>query len=1059
MKKIKKYTVALFCLLVLSYCGALARQKQVTGKVTSSESNNPVSRATVQWKGTNVKTSTGEDGRFNITATASDSLIVTAIGYKSQTVYGNSAASISIILAPKVNELRELQVVNTGYQKMPMERATGSFGFVSRELLNRTVSTNILDRLENVTPGLLFNRGDAQSTDAFLIRGRSTINADAKPLIVLDDFPYEGEPGNINPNDIENITVLKDAAAASIWGARAGNGVIVITTKRGRTGTAEISINSNVTFQGRPDLFNVNQMSSADAIDLERKLFALGKYAQAVKGPYYNIPLTPVVELLVARPADMDQQIESLKQYDVRNDIGKYLYQTAVNQQHSMSISGTQERISYYFSGGYDRNAGNLVSQEYNRITLRSANTFKVNSVLQLSAAVTYNRDKNSKGSNNGYSSGKSYPYYPYARLADQNGNPLLLYFDYRKPYIDTAGHGTLKNWNYSPLDEISGEEHKTLTGNLVVNTGVSLNLPFGFSFDLKYQYMNQMLNQSDMYGQESYFVRDLSNRYAQPKNGGSQFDFPIPEGGVLDAASSELQSHQGRAQLSFAKSWNSRHSLNAIGGYEIRNQVTSLQNNRFYGYQPQFGTVAGAVNYTTRYKLYSKEGSTIIEPRQDIGKLTDNFLSYFGNAAYTYDRRYTVSGSLRKDEANLFGVKANQKGTPLWSAGAAWLLHNEVFLKDLPFSLLKLRVTYGVNGNVSRLASASTTARFSTTNTTGLQAAVIQSPPNEHLSWERVKTFNAGIDFALKNEVISGSVEYYVKNGADLLAQAPTDPTLGFNTFYGNVADMKGNGWDVQLNSRNLNGLLKWNSNLIFSSANQRVTTYLMPISKSPVPYLSGALSPVVGKPLYNIFSYRWEGLDPVNGDPIGYYNGNQSKDYNAIYNSSPLDSLIHNGPIQPVVFGALRNTFIYRSFTLSFNISYKFGGYFRAASVNYSGINVGWGGNGDYARRWQQPGDELKTHVPSYVTINNDNRDLFYRNSNVLVQKSDVIRLEDLNLAYALNKGTIRKLPFKAVSVYVYAANLGMLWKANQIGIDPYYNNVPAGRMKITIGTNLTF
>jgi hypothetical protein len=334
-----------------------------------------------------------------------------------------------------------------------------------------------------------------------------------------------------------------------------------------------------------------------------------------------------------------------------------------------------------------------------------------------------------------------------------------------------------------------------------------------------------------------------------------------------------------------------------------------------------------------------------------------------------------------------------------------------------------------------------------------------IQSPPNENLRWERVKTFNTGIDFALKNEIISGSIEYYVKNGTDLLAQAPTDPTYGFSTFYGNVADMKGKGWDIQLNSRNLSGALKWTSNLIFSSAKQKVTTYLMPISNSPVPYLGGGISPIVGKPLYNIFSYRWEGLDPLNGDPIGYYEGKASKDYNKIYNSTKLDSLIDNGPIQPLVFGALRNTLTYQNFTFSFNISYKFGGYFRAKSVTYSGINAGKGGHGDYAQRWQQPGDEIRTHVPSYIAINNENRDLFYRNSDVLVQKSDVIRLEDLNLSYALNKSSIRKLPFKSVSLFVYASNLGMLWKANNIGIDPYYNNVPSERMKIAIGTNLTF
>ncbi|TCC98820.1 SusC/RagA family TonB-linked outer membrane protein [Pedobacter hiemivivus] len=1052
----KKHLIFFICLLVFSFCKATAQQDHVRGKVTSMENSNPVSHATVQWKGTKIITSTADDGSFSISRTAADSIVITAVGYQTQTVYGKSAGLIQIKMSPMINELKELEVVNTGYQKIPLERATGSFGFVSKEVLNRTVSTNILDRLENVTPGLLFNRGDAQSTDAFLIRGRSTISADAKPLIVLDDFPYEGDIGNINPNDIENVTILKDAAAASIWGARAGNGVIVITTKRGRTGMPEINISSNVSFQGRPDLFNVSQMSASDAIDLERKLYGLGKFAGALKGLYYNQPLTPVVELLVAKPADMDQQIEELKQYDVRDDVSKYLYQTTVNQQHSINISGSQEKISYYFSGGYDQNTGNLSGQDNKRVTLRSASTFKVNSILQLSAAITYSRDRDSKGSNSGYSSGRGY--YPYARLADDNGNSLPLYFDYRKPYIDTAGHGLLKDWTYRPLDEIGREEHKVITGNLVVNTGASLKLPFGFSFDLKYQYMNQLTDQSDLFRAESYYVRDLSNRFAQPK-AGKQFDFPIPEGGMFDAVNSELISHQGRAQLSFAKNWSSRHSVNAIGGYEIRNQVTDRRSSRFYGYQPDLGTVAATVNYTTKYKLYSTEGTVNIEPRQDIGKLTDNFLSWFGNVAYTYNNKYTLSGSIRKDEANLFGVKANQKGTPLWSAGAAWLLHNEVFLENLPFSLLKLRVTYGINGNVSRLASAYTIARYGGSATTNLVSATLMSPPNENLRWERVKSFNTGIDFALKNEVISGSVEYYVKNGTDLLAQAPTDPTYGFSNFYGNVADMKGNGWDIQLNSRNLNGALKWNSNLIFSSAKQRVTTYLMPVSKSPVPYLGGGISPIVGKPLYNVFSYRWGGLDPLNGDPLGFFEGKQSKDYNKIYNTSPLDSLIHNGPVQPVVFGALRNTLSYRNFTLSFNISYKFGGYFRTTSVTYLGVNYGKGGHGDYALRWQQPGDENRTHVPSYVAVNNDNRDMFYRNSDVLVQKSDVIRLEDLNLSYALNKNMTRKLPFKSVSLFVYASNFGMLWKANHIEIDPYYNNVPAERMKFAIGTNLTF
>lgn len=1029
----------------------------ITGTIKNESDESPILGATIAIKGRLNKTSTDEKGLFTIRALSSDTLSISAIGYFKFEIPVLAFKSGVIVLKSKITDLVTVEIVNTGYQKIPKERSTGSFGFVGRETLNKTVSTNIIDRIENTTPGLLFNRGEAAATDPILIRGRSTINADAKPLIVLDDFPYEGELETINPNDIESITVLKDAAAASIWGARAGNGVIVITSKKGVSKTPKIEINTNFTFQSPPDLFNISQISSSDAIEYERSLYDAGKYNSAFIGPYYYQPLTPVIELLAAKPDDLEYQINKLKEYDIRDDIKKYLYRIAANQQYSLNVSGIEGKLTYYLSSGLDRNLASLQAQDFDRITLKSSNTFKVNQHLQLTASVIYNRSNSNQGANSGYNSGKSYQYYPYARLTNDIGEPTPIYFDYRKGYIDTAGNGRLADWKYIPLAENENQEHTIKLNSILINTGANLVLPLGFSLDLKYQYLNQSTHQIDLYNEQSYYARDLYNRFAQVNTTTGNLEFPLPKGGILDQGNSMLNSHQGRVQLNYSKNWGEMHSLNGIFGYEIRNLNNINSSNRVYGFQSEVGQATTNIDYASTYKYYSKETSGNIDPRIGMSNLTDNFLSTFGNIAYSYKNRYTFSGSIRKDEANLFGVKTNQKGTPLWSIGGSWIISDEKFF-DIEFiSYLKLRATYGVNGNVSRLANAFTTAIFNRSRATDLPNAEILSPPNENLRWERVTTRNFGVDFQLKTGILSGSFDVFNKSSLDLLAQAPTDPTLGFSTFYGNVANMSGNGWEFQLNSNNLNGRLKWSSNIIFSNSKQKVTEYLMPVSASPIPYLNGALNPIVGKPLYNIYSFKWKGLDPSNGDPIGEFNGITSKDYSSIYNLTKLEDLISSGPVQPVTFGAIRNTFSFKNVVLSFNISYKFGGFFRISSLSNIGLNGGWGGHGDFERRWQKSGDEKFTNVPSVQLQAATDKDAFYLNSEILVEKSDVIRLEDINISYGITKEKFKKLPFKTINFNFFASNIMCLWKASKI--DPYFNNIPKDRVKVTFGTNFIF
>jgi TonB-linked SusC/RagA family outer membrane protein len=1052
---------------------------KIKGKVTD-EANQPISGATVKVKGTDILTITDDEGNFSLNGVEGDAiLIITYVGYQPMELSLSGREMIAARLKIAIGELTEVQV-STGYQYVPRERATGSFNHVDNKLINRSVSTGIIDRIENLVPGVLFNRGDAIKTDPLLIRGRSTIFADAKPLIVINNFPYDGDLNNLNPNDIESIDILKDAAAASIWGARAGNGVIVITTKRGHTAKPNIELNSNVTVQGRPDLFNVNTVSSGDYIDLEKWLFDKGHYSSVeldnLNGMGYP-PLTPVIELLIAKrdgrlsAADADAQIEAFKKADVRSDTERYLYRVAVNQQYALNVSGSTPNINYYMSAGYDRNLYSLVGRSYDRISLRSQNSFKITKSLQADLGINFllSTDKSGNNPGNGYiSSAASKPFYPYASLVDDNGNRLPIYADYRKDFLMNAESRGLLNWEYNPINDIKQTENNDKIRDYLVTAGLRYKVTDFLNIETKYQFENQLSNGNLWYKEDSYYARNLINNFTQVNPANNNLTFPVPRGGILDVRNTELTSHQGRVQLNYNQNFGLKHDISAIAGYEIRSIVTTGNNSRSYGYNSETSTLQPRIDYISQFTWYSNQFETrMIENPQSIYKRTDNFLSYFTNAAYTYDGKYILSASLRKDQANLFGVATNQKGTPLWSVGGAWIISKEKFYNISEIPLLKLRASYGESGNISRKASAYSTAFYNPANTTPANTLTILTPPNEKLSWERIKMVNLGLDF--QTRVIGGSIEYYEKKSNNLLGQAPLDPTLGLSDnslqsfYYGNVAGINGKGVDIELNSRNLNGNIKWNTNLLFSYTKSTVSDYLMPVSSIGNIYLasdnSASINPVIGRPLFAMYSFPWAGLDPNTGDPMGIVNKNNSKDWNRIYTNTRLDSLIYNGSIQPTISGAFRNTFSWKNLSLSFNISYKLDYYFRKATLNYGSLFYSWSGNGDYSRRWQNPGDEKSTNIPSMVYPNPANRDRFYQYAEINVLKGDHIRLEDINISYNLTKKQLASLPVNNVRFYFYANNLGVIWKANKAGIDPYYNNSPLVAKRFSFGLNVNF
>ncbi|WP_338839222.1 SusC/RagA family TonB-linked outer membrane protein [Flavobacterium ginsenosidimutans] len=1050
----KHIIFTIYFFYITLFCVAQNNQYSPISVKIVDETNNPLTNSSVRLINAKGNIISNGNGIFTIFLTSnSDTLWVSYIGYRDEKVYITRADTSPIVITLKTAEATQLQevVVNTGYQSLSKERATGSFEKIGEALIKRSVSTDILSRLEGVSSLNFNNRASGKSLS---IRGSSTIMGNAAPLIVLDNFPYDGDINNINPNDIENITFLKDAAAASIWGVRAANGVIVITSKKGKYNRpATLDFSANLTYGSRPDLYYAPILGSSDFIELEQFLFDKGYYNATLNNARRPV-VSPVIELLAQQRNGtlsyqvVNEQTENLKKNDVRRDLDKYFYQPSFNQQYALSYSGGSSKYNYILSAGWDKNNENLKRNGLERLTLRSENNLNPFKGLYLQAGIIFtqiNRQNNNSGIQTVSSSPKGF--YPYASLTDENGNSLAIPYEYRLAYIDTVGSGKLLDWKYRPLDELNMANNTSKQTDIRLNTGMQYKLDNGLGVEIRYQYEQQSGNSRNVYDPNSFTARNWVNLFSY--RNGSTMGYRVPIGGILDLANSSMQSHVGRGQINYDKSWKSIHRISAIAGMEVRETHTTSNRNRTYGYNDDILTFGG-INYTDLLPTYNNLRGTLRIPNPtDFGDNLLRFTSYYGNAGYTLMDRYTLSASLRKDASNLFGVSANQKGVPLWSSGVSWQINKEPFYKLDILPLLKLRMTYGYNGNVDNTLSALTTIRYGTNAyLTGLDYAYVFSPGNPELRWEKSAMLNIGLDFGFTNNRLSGSIDYYSRRGTDLIGQAPIDPTTGVLSpaseflYKGNVANMKGNGLDIILHGNIIQGKFNWQSDAILNYTKNKVTNYQISSSATAANYVGYGLlvSPFVGNPVYGIYSYDWAGLDPENGDPQGYLNGEISKDYYSIISSAP-STLVYHGSAVPTVFGSIRNTLSYWNFSLSFNFMYKGGYYFRRSSIDYLALYANWrGGHADYLQRWQKPGDEQRTNVPSMPYPANSGRDAFYNNSTVLVGKGDHIRLQDINLCYTLSRNKKGK-HIKQLQIYSYMNNLGILWRANKVGLDPDY------------------
>lgn len=1049
---------------------------EIKGKVLNHKGE-PLAGANVKVKGTAIGGVTNANGEFELRGVEEGAILeISYLGFESQLIKLEGRTTVAVQLKLVESELAAVSVsVFTGYQQIPKERATGSFVQVDNKLFNRSASLDVLGRLEGVASGVAFYRNSKTDQPTLNIRGRSTIFANATPLIILDNFPYDGDITNINPNSIESITILRDAAAASIYGVRSANGVIVITTKKGNANQPlQTSFNTNVTIGARPDLDYLPYLPSADFIDAEKTFFSKGWYATQ-ESSAQKVPLTPVVELLIKKrdglmsAAEADQKIEDLKQNNITDQYEKYFFRHGVLVQNSLSLAGGGNNSRYFLSVGYDRDNSSFVRNSYDRYSINASHSFTPFRNIEINTNLIYTNTKaaNNNAGINDFVSPFGRKYYPYAQIADETGAALPISYGYRDTYKALKESQGFLDWQYRPLDELNMANNTSKQNYNRVNLEIRKTFNRSFNLELKYQYEKQYRHDSKLYSQQTYTARDLINRFYNPTG---TIKYPVQLGGILDQTITELEGHTARAQANFNHVWQ-RHKVNMIGGFEVKQLETNSNDSRLYGYNDEVVT-SQAMDYVTRFPTNPAGTLSAVTYPRTVTSLLDRYLSYYANASYTFNDRYVLSASGRFDNTNFFGVKSNQRVVPLWSTGVKWIISREEFFKSDLFDQLALKATYGYNGNVNKDLTAYTTVRYSSDAITKANIATVVNPPNPDLRWEKINMMNLGLVFSLKKNILSGTIEYFQKKGDDLIGDISMDPTSGITSFRGNVSNMKGKGVDVQLTGKLVNSRFTWNPSVLLSYATDKVTNYAKEIAGNAlIQQGSGdasTLAPYVGHPVLSLYSYRWAGLDPTNGDPLGYIDGQKSNNWADIYSKSTAADIVYNGPVNPTVVGAFRNDFYWNSFSVSVNITCKLGHYFRRTSVDYGQFLTQWSANKDYAGRWQKPGDEETTQIPSIPTqtptglSRRDNS--FYANTEILVQKADHIRLQDIVLSYDFDKAKWSRLLCQYIHVYCNVTNVGILWRANKYGIDP--DAVPQALSvylpqprKITLGAKFDF
>lgn len=1046
----------------------------IRGKVLTP-AGDPLPGVSIRVKGKAFGTATDSRGEFVLTNVGNNAVLVfSSIGYEVQEVPVNNQQSITVTMKQQVSALGNVLVLgSTGYQTISRERSTGSFGIIGKEQLEKP-ALSIGQRLIGTTAGVQAKL-DADGNPTFEIRGQSTLYATAQPLIVVDGFAIQGDFSTINPSDVESVTILKDAAAASIWGARAVNGVIVVTTKSARRGSPMKVEFSAFTRVGKKfDLDYVNPLaSSSETVDYE--LLSFGKWGGQINpgslNNYYfgwsNVA-TALNEynLGFITAAQKDAVISKMRGLDNRQQIRDNLLANPVNQQYNLTISGGSDKMINVLSLLYEANQSNFKETRNKKYIANFRTNARMTKWLDFnfSGMVYYNR-----ADSNGVALADIQAMSPYDMLLNDDGSYTNISQMYAPLFsrLVPMSKFPYQNWGYNPLQEIRNRSLKNDQLNTRFQAGLTARVMKGLSLDTKFQYELFNTWRKRLYNNETYQVRNAVNTAASWDQTSGKITSNLPKGSILMQERNKAEAWNWRNQLNFQRFIGRKHEINFIAGTELNNIVNEFFGNpTTYGYNDETLTLGTFPNGPggTFFPIKNWQGSNqTFSYTNSFSYRTERYFSAFANAAYTYNNKYTVSGSFRTDASNMITDDPKYRYAPFWSAGLSWQLSKEKFMYNVRWvDRLALRATYGYNGNVDRstafkpLIGTAATPNIYTNDFT----ATISSYGNPTLRWEKTGTVNLGIDYSLFRGKLYGKVDLYNKNGKDLIAQLSIPAVNGTTTQKLNKAAMINRGIELELGTTmNLRGKdIIWNGSLNFSYNYNKVTHLF--IANYPAYNLTGGgtTAYVEGKNASTLWAYQYAGV--VNKQPMVQGKGKDLYDFTAFSPGDGRDYLLDMGTkVAPYTLGFLSSFKIY-DFNLSFIVTGKFGHKFNRLSFNYP---VLWTTR---VLPNKKLGDVMGKDGSSLVPLPmNDNEprfyfwDRFYPYLNYLVEDASHIRMQEVNITYTLPRSILQKFSVNRLQFYLQGNDLFTI-TANHAGEDPEYPmNGMKPQPKLTLGLKLEF
>lgn len=1085
-----------------------ANQQQVfkvSGKIVDDTSQ-PIAGAII----VNLTTGKGDfsngNGEYSILAKEGDKLKVTFIGMVTEEFVASQNRQVYDITM-RVEQTVLGEVLVTGYQTISKERAGGAYSIIDQKLLSKKPVDNISHALKGMVAGMAPQTTSLDGEQRFIIRGTGTMQTsqdDKDPLIVVDGFPIQGYSGSsisnakdpflsINPNDVESITVLKDAAATSIYGSRAANGVIVITTKKGKA-SEKININfsARTSVASKPDLDYAFNMASTESMfwiqEHNRKYDPT--YIQTYNDPYYsatnpfiyiNEPANLLLQYLDRKTiseqeflAQKAQLIANEKAGYWKKDLYDLVYTNALEQQYDLSLRGGSNKMTYTFSSSYFNQQGYSKGNDNNRINLNYQNSYKISPKLTFELGANASIVKNIR---NGVEV-SSLPIGPYTRFRDDSGNFIhtpntgVMYY----PILMDKYESKLPvSWQYNPIVDRDYNDSRGEKFGVRLNSSLNYRVCKELSIALSGQYENNRYSSRREYAPESYFVRNYVNTYSQFNSATGRYVTDFPAGGIFTTSGDTYNGYNLRGQVNFNKEFG-KHSIVAIAGSEITSSTTESDPSiTRYGYNKNTNAVLSTVDYITqRPNIFGINSRLPFSGLGGISTREDRYFSAYANLAYTYNGKYTLNASIRTDAANFQAQAARDKFSPFWSLSGVWLASGEEFIKNLSWvNYLKVRASIGEAGIAAgkQGASAITTLGVnagSLVYTNNEPYNTVSQRGNPTLTWEKARNYDFGVDFALFGNKMSGSINYYNKYSYDVLSAASV-PIIhqGVSSSTFNNAAISNKGVEITLGSElNITKDFRWNGNLTLSYNKNRLEKYYV---------VNTSIQPAyhVGFPLRPVWAF-----DVIGYSPEGYLI-QKGRDGTELVVKSRADTHIYDilntaagesihtynwthylGNSTPSTHLGFRNMFSYKGLSLSFMITGQFD-YYIGNSKTY-GESVG---SFNYSKHLEGAIEMFKegyANQKKYVyhpILNDDNKAVFnagytrmysgnlgiYSKTNK--SRGDFLRLEDINLSYRLPAKLFKEGSlFSGVEVYGEARNLGVVWSAVK-EFDPQY---PRGSFK---------